>query len=118
VAPVQGAPGNGNQMLAAAIKQALQVAGLKVSDYSQGPQTAVLRGRVNVTDQGGAAEDVDIEWAVYDSTGRFLGTVTQHNRLPRSLIEGRWDATAGVAAAGAVAGIQRLIARPAAGNAS
>jgi hypothetical protein len=118
VAPVQGAPGNGNQMLAAAIKRALRGAGLEVGDYSHGAQTAVLHGRVSVADTGGDTEDVNIEWAIYDSTGRFLGTVTQHNRLPRSLVDGRWDETADMAAAGAVTGIRRLIAQPSAGGAS
>lgn len=112
VAPVQGAPGDGNQTLTDAIKRMLQRNGVAVTDYST-PETLVLHGRVTVTPAAMGMDDVQLEWTVYDAAGRFFGTVSQRNRLTREQAEGHWAETAMLAASGAVNGIRSLIAQAA-----
>lgn len=112
VAPVQGAPGDGNPALTDAIKRMLQRNGVAVTDYST-PDTLVLHGRVTVTPAAMGMDDVQLEWTVYDASGRFFGTVSQRNRLTREQAEGHWAETAMLAASGAVNGIRSLIAQAA-----
>jgi len=104
---VEGAPGDGNEALARAIR--LLLARQEVALVDAGDRDAIsLLGRVLVRADG-AEDRVDIEWVVRGSDGRALGTVAQSNIVPRGSLSGRWGQVAYAAAEGGVEGILQLL---------
>lgn len=104
---VEGAPGDGNEALARAIR--LLLARQEVAMVEQTDRDAIgLFGRVLVRPSG-AQDQVDIEWVVRGADGRALGTVAQSNIVPRGSLSGRWGQVAYAAAEGGVEGILQLL---------
>lgn len=104
---VAGAPGDGNEALARAIR--LLLARQEVALVEQDDRDAIsLQGRVLVRPDG-AQDRVDIEWVVRGTDGRALGTVAQSNVVPRGSLSGRWGQVAYAAAEGGVEGILQLL---------
>ncbi len=106
LAPVVGAPGDGNLALTAAMRAALA----REIEVVTGDATALrIAGRVQV----GAAEDgmqpVAITWSVFDASGAEVGQVSQSNSVPAGSLDGAWGEVAVLVADWAAAGILDLL---------
>jgi hypothetical protein len=108
VAPVEGAPGDGQRSLATALKKRLYAGGVKLAN---GPSTNVytVRGIVKVSSASGGKESIRIDWQVLDPSGKRLGTVSQQNTIPKGSLNGPWGAIADAAAGAAADGIIKLL---------
>ncbi|MBC8012711.1 MAG: hypothetical protein H7X74_01280 [Methyloceanibacter sp.] len=108
VAPVSGAPGDGQRSLTTALKKRLYAGGVKLAN---GPAVNVymVKGSVSLADASGGKQSIRIDWQVLDPSGKKLGTVSQQNMIPRGSLNGPWGAIADAAAGAAAAGIIKLL---------
>jgi hypothetical protein len=108
VAPVSGAPGDGQRSLTTALKKRLYAGGVKLAN---GPAVNVymVKGSVSLADASGGKQTIRIDWQVLDPSGKKLGTVSQQNMIPKGSLNGPWGAIADAAAGAAAAGIIKLL---------
>lgn len=107
---VTGAPGDGNQSLTRAIRNALADQGLAVTER-QGPGAGRLSGEVAVVPHNAREERVEIIWTILRADGEEIGKVVQLNTVPRGTLAGRWGDVAYVVAQEAAAGVRDVIRR-------
>lgn len=107
VLPVEGAPGDGRDVLADALRRALRGHGLQVAPGLD-PEGLIVFGDVLVEPVAGEQEKVSITWQVRWADGRELGVVSQSNTVPRGATASSWAPVAPVVAANAADGIARL----------
>ena len=122
VAGVDGAPGDGNDLLRRAMALALDRAPVELTPAVAANGHAV-RGDVAVTRLPDGRDRVVISWVVTDALGGSIGTVDQENAVPGGTLAASWGAVAAPIADAAVGGIVALLreseaARAAAGAAS
>lgn len=120
VFPVDGAPGDGNDLLRRALALALDRAPVKLTpDVVENGH--VVQGDVKVTRQQDGQDKVVISWVVLNAQGKQIGTVDQTNVVPGGSLDHSWGAVASPIADAAVGGIVALLkqseaARAAAGT--
>ena len=107
VTGVNGAPGSGNNELAAAMRGALRAQNVVVSTSANSAYR--VAGQVSVSSAGRAEDQVVIEWTLTDTQGASLGDVTQRNRVPKGALSRAWGVTARDAATAAARGIVQLL---------
>ncbi|MGB0671898.1 MAG: SPOR domain-containing protein [Rhodospirillales bacterium] len=109
---VTGAPGDGNDALAAAMARALRGVGVTVTPNST-EADFLLTGVVAVTaPQGGAknkTQQISINWSVTGRGGKNAGATNQNNTIPAGSLDGTWGAIAGHAAAAVAPGIKQIL---------
>lgn len=108
VAPVSGAPGDGQRSLATALKKRLYAGGVKLANGTTAG-VYMVKGSVSLVDASGGKQNIRIEWLVLDPSGRKLGTVSQQNTIPKGSLNGPWGAIADAAAGAAASGIIKLL---------
>ena len=110
IAGVQGAPGDGNASLQAALKTILTNAKVPLSDQLEGCVVAVTAEVSSL--KKGNAEQISIIWQVSDAEGRMLGDISQVNVTESGSLDGEWGTDASLAARGARDGIVSIMLRP------
>jgi hypothetical protein len=110
VAPVTGAPGDGNFSLTAQMRDKLSHLGPIVQDTAEGADFK-LAGGVKLVPIGGNQERVEIQWSLADAQGRDLGKVVQLNNVPAGSLNGFWGDVAVVVAEEASGGVEQIIQR-------
>jgi hypothetical protein len=108
VAPVAGAPGDGQRSLTTALKKRLYAGGIKLANGTS-ENVYMVKGTVVLSDASGGKQSIRIDWLVLDPTGKRLGTVSQQNTIPRGSLNGPWGAIADAAAGAAADGIIKLL---------
>lgn len=108
VAPVVGAPGDGNTSLFTQMKRELAKLGVATQDAAKEADFTV-RGLVAVTPTAGNQERVEITWVVTDATGRERGKVAQLNEIPAGTLKGLWVDVAVVVAQEAAPGVKEVM---------
>lgn len=106
IAPVEGAPGDGDISLGRAVELALKAERLPIVDTGEGDLAVV--SRIEVVPAPDNSEDVSITWILLKADGSEIGRVAQENRIPAGQLNGRWGAIAVAIADGAADGIARL----------
>jgi hypothetical protein len=104
---VEGAPGDGNQSLARAMRLLLARQQLTLVPVEE-PNAISVLGQVSVV-PGPGADQVDIQWILRGADGRMLGTVRQSNTVPPGTLSGPWGETAYAAAEGGVEGVMQVL---------
>ena len=107
IAPVEGAPGDGNESLTRAMRTALRLQGVNLVEND--PSSAVLEGKVDVGEARNGMQPVRIVWSLSDSEGKSIGEAAQANAVPAGSLDGVWGEIAGYAVSAAVDGILSLI---------
>lgn len=112
VAPVAGAPGDGQTSLSDAMRRHLARQGVKVASGATAGAYQI-RGSVEM----GAAEDgeqpITIRWVVADPGGKELqDAVVQRNKVAAGSLDGAWGPVADAAASEAAKAVAKLIAKP------
>jgi hypothetical protein len=107
---VAGAPGDGEQTLAAALTSALSARGLKAADAFQADVYEV-QGTVKLAPASKGKERVTIVWVVLAPDGTQLGITRQKKDVRKGSLAKSWGPAAKAAAAAAAADIVKLIPR-------
>lgn len=107
---VDGAPGNGNDLLRRAMAFALKRADVAVADFPP-PDGFVVQGHVSIEPKELGGDLVKISWTVMDGIGRELGTIDQSNTVAAGALDENWGPVASPIAKEAVPGIVTLIER-------
>ena len=107
---VSGAPGDGNASLAAAMRRALSIRDIAVTE---GEATAahILRATVKADTPTGDQQRIAIVWRLENAGGELLGEAAQENAIEAGSLDGKWGTVAGYAAAAAVDGIEEILER-------
>ena len=106
---VAGAPGDGDQALAAALSRALQARGLKPSAFQA--NVYEVQGTVRVAPALKGKETVVIVWVVLGPDGNQLGVTRQTKDVRKGSLAKKWGKAADAAAAAAAEDIAKLIPR-------
>jgi hypothetical protein len=108
VAPVAGAPGDGQRSLTTALKKRLYAGGVKLANGTASG-VYMVKGSIKLVDASGGKQSIRIDWLVLDPSGKKLGTVSQQNTIPKGSLNGPWGAIADAAAGAAADGIIKLL---------
>lgn len=110
IANVEGAPGDGNAALTAALMGVLQDNGQRVSREGNNTDTGYLiTGEVTLEATPQNQDSIRIAWNVLSPSGDFLGTVAQANTVTKGSLSREWGSVAQYAALAASGGILDLI---------
>ena len=111
VRSVDGAPGDGNQALILAIKQALRVRDFMVTED---PRQAVFQidGKVEVAPPANGRQRTKVTWIVTTVSGGQVGRAIQENVIPAGSLNGAWGQVAAMVANAAADGVEELFGRP------
>jgi hypothetical protein len=105
---VAGAPGDGEQALAAALGKRLSAAGVKTAT-SFAANVYSVEGIVKVTAVKGGRQSVRIDWTIFGPDGNTLGGVSQTRIVRKGSLDRKWGPTADAAARAAAWEISKLI---------
>ena len=105
---VAGAPGDGEQALAAALGKRLSAAGVKTAT-SLAANVYSVEGIVKVTAVKGGRQSVRIDWTIFGPDGNTLGGVSQTRIVRKGSLDRKWGPTADAAARAAAWEISKLI---------
>jgi hypothetical protein len=107
---VSGATGDGNTSLKDAVAKELAEKGVDVAE-----KVALayrVEGAVALGPAKEGKQSINIEWTVRKSSGKRIGTVSQHNDVSAGALDGEWGVTAKQAGGAAAQGIVWLITSP------
>ena len=107
---VAGAPGDGDQALAAALSRQLAARGLKPADAFQA-NVYEVQGTVRVEPAAKGKESVAIIWVVLGPDGNQLGVTRQTKDVRKGSLNRTWGKAADAAAGAAAEDIAKLIPR-------
>jgi hypothetical protein len=105
---VAGAPGDGEQALAAALGKRLSAAGVKTAT-SLAANVYSVEGIVKMTAIKGGRQNVRIDWTIFGPDGNTLGGVSQTRIVRKGSLDRKWGPTADAAARAAAWEISKLI---------
>ena len=105
---VAGAPGDGEEALAAALAKRLAATGVKQASAFEA-NIYDIQGTVRMSPAQGGKETVNIIWVVIGPDGNQLGVTRQTKDVKKGSLDKRWGAAADAAAAAAAADIVRLL---------
>jgi hypothetical protein len=105
---VAGAPGDGDQALAAALSRQLEKRGLKAANAFQA-KVYEVQGTVRVAPALKGKETVVIVWVVLGPDGIQLGVTRQTKAVRKGSLAKKWGKAADAAAAAAAEDIAKLI---------
>lgn len=110
VRKVGGAPGDGNNSLAASMTAILKRADIELVDAKTGKPDLDVDANVSIEAKGDK-QHIKIVWRISRASGAEIGTVVQENDLPRGRLDGPWGDVAYSVAIAAGDGIIQLVDR-------
>jgi hypothetical protein len=108
VAPIEGAPSDGNRQLFGGMRRALGSSKIVVMD-SPGADTFMVSGRVKLTPIDDRSAQLELSWVLKDPGGKEVGKVDQSNPVPLAATRGSWAGFGDIVAQAAVEGILDLL---------
>ena len=108
---VAGAPGDGEQALAASLSRRLAAIGLPPATAVQATNVYEVQGTVRVAPATKGKESVTIVWVVLDPDGNQLGVVRQMRDVRKGSLDKKWGPAADAAASAAASDIAALLPR-------
>jgi hypothetical protein len=108
VAPVEGAPSDGNRQLYGGMRRALGSSKIVVMD-SAGADTFSVVGRVKLTAIDDTRGQLEVTWFLKDPSGKEIGKVEQSNPVPLAATRGSWAGFGDIVAQAAVEGVLELL---------
>jgi hypothetical protein len=115
VAPVTGAPSDGNRQLFSGMRRALGSHKLVVIDRA-GPDTFTVVGAVSLTAVDDRTGQLVIKWVLKDPSGKEVGELEQANRVQLATAKGSWAGFGDVVGMAAVEGILELLEKALSGR--
>jgi hypothetical protein len=108
VAPIEGAPSDGNRQLFSGMRRALGSSKIVVMDAG-GSDIFTVTGRVKLTPIDDSRGQLDITWVLKDPAGKEVGKVDQSNPVPLAAARGSWAGFGDIVAQAAVEGVLDLL---------
>jgi hypothetical protein len=108
VAPVTGAPSDGNKQLYSGMRRALGSSKIVIVDAAGGDVFTVA-GTVNLTPIDDQRGQLVIKWFVKDPAGRTVGDLEQSNPVPLAATKGSWAGFGDIVATAASEGVLELL---------
>lgn len=108
VAPVEGAPSDGNRQLFGGMRRALGSSKIVVMD-SGGADTFSVVGRVKLTALDDSRGQLEVTWFLKDPSGKEIGKIEQSNPVPLAATRGSWAGFGDIVAQAAVEGVLELL---------
>lgn len=108
VAPVEGAPSDGNRQLFSGMRRALGSSKIVVADAA-GSDTFTVAGKVKLTPIDDSRGQLDITWLLSDPAGKEVGKIDQSNPVPLAAARGSWAGFGDIVAQAAVEGVLDLL---------
>ncbi len=105
---VAGAPGDGEEALAAALGRRLEALGVRQATAFEA-EVYDVQGTVRVSPVPGGKETITIVWVVIGPDGNQLGVTKQSKDVKRGSLSKKWGAAADAAAAAAASDIAQLL---------
>lgn len=108
VAPVTGAPSDGNRQLYSGMRRALGSSKIVIVDGAGSDVFSVV-GTVNLTKIDEQKGQLVIKWFVKDPSGRTIGDLEQSNPVPLAATKGSWAGFGDIVATAASEGVLELL---------
>jgi hypothetical protein len=108
VAPVEGAPSDGNRQLYSGMRRALGSSKIVVVDGG-GSDTFTVSGKVKLTPIDDSRGQLDVTWVLKDPAGKEVGKIDQSNPVPMAAARGSWAGFGDIVAQAAVEGVLDLL---------
>jgi hypothetical protein len=108
VAPVTGAPSDGNRQLYSGMRRALGSSKIVVVDAA-GSDVFTVVGTVNLTKIDDQRGQLVIKWFVKDPAGQTVGDLEQSNPVPLAATKGTWAGFGDIVATAASEGVLELL---------
>jgi hypothetical protein len=108
VAPVTGAPSDGNRQLYSGMRRALGSSKIVIVDAA-GADVFTVIGNVNLTEIDDKRGQLVIKWLVKDPSGRNVGDLEQSNPVPLAATKGSWAGFGDIVATAASEGVLELL---------
>ena len=108
VAPVTGAPSDGNRQLLSGMRRALGSSKIVVIDRAAA-DTFTVEGTVTLTAIDDRTGRLLVKWVLKDPTGKAVGDLEQSNPVPLAATRGSWAGFGDVVGAAAAEGILELL---------
>ena len=108
VAPVTGAPSDGNRQLYSGMRRALGSSKIVIVDAA-GPDIFTVVGTVNLTAIDDQKGQLVIKWFLKDPTGKTVGDLEQSNPVPLAAAKGSWAGFGDIVATAASEGVLELL---------
>lgn len=115
VAPVTGAPSDGNRQLYSGMRRALGSSKIVIVDGG-GEDVFTVVGSVVLTQIDDRTGKLDVKWVLKDPAGRNVGDIEQSNPVPMAAARGSWagfgDIVASAASEGVLELLEKALTRP------
>jgi len=108
VAPVTGAPSDGNRQLYSGMRRALGSSKIVIVDAA-GPDIFTVVGTVNLTAIDDQKGQLVIKWFLKDPAGKTVGDLEQSNPVPLAAAKGSWAGFGDIVATAASEGVLELL---------
>jgi hypothetical protein len=108
VAPVTGAPSDGDRQLFSGMRRALGSSRIVVMD-KPGADVFTVAGAVSLTPIDDQSMQLSVTWVLKDPAGQEVGKVQQGNPVPVAATRGSWAGFGDIVAAAAVEGVLELL---------
>ncbi len=108
VAPVTGAPSDGNRQLTSGMRRALGSSKLVIVDQAEEGAFTVV-GTVNMTPIDDRMARLVVKWIVKDPAGKNVGDIEQANPVPLAAAKGSWAGFGDIVASAASEGVLQLL---------
>ncbi|HTE36679.1 MAG TPA: hypothetical protein VK630_09055 [Reyranella sp.] len=108
MAPVEGAPSDGNRQLFSGMRRALGSSKIVVMDAG-GSDTFTVSAKVKLIPIDDSRGQLDIAWVLKDPAGKEVGKVDQSNPVPLAAARGSWAGFGDIVAQAAVEGVLDLL---------
>ena len=108
VAPVVGAPSDGNRQLFSGMRRALGSNKVVILDTAAADTFTVV-GSVSLTPIDDRSTQLAVKWTLKDPSGKEVGNVEQSNSVPLAATRGSWAGFGDIVAGAAVEGILELM---------
>lgn len=108
VAPVTGAPSDGNRQLFSGMRRALGSSKVVISDAA-GADVFTVIGAVSLTPIDEKTGQLVVKWLLKDPAGKTVGDIEQSNPVPLAAARGSWAGFGDIVATAASEGVLELL---------
>lgn len=108
VAPVTGAPSDGNRQLYSGMRRALGSSKIVIVDAA-GPDIFTVVGTVSLTPIDDRMGQLVVKWLLKDPAGNKVGDIEQSNPVPLAAAKGSWAGFGDIVATAASEGVLELL---------
>jgi hypothetical protein len=108
VAPITGAPSDGNRQLYSGMRRALGSSKIVIVDAA-GPDTFTVVGTVTLTPIDDKMAKLVVKWLLKDPAGKNVGDIEQANPVPLAAAKGSWAGFGDIVATAASEGVLELL---------